>query len=537
MPALSFRSVLRAVALLVCVTLLSHSPASAQAEKPRVGGAMIVGLAGEPGILNAAISANLLEKTVSSNVFSMLIRLNFKFEPVPDLAETWSVSDDGLSYTFNLRKGVKWHDGQPFSSADVKFTIENVIIPLHGRGSTYGSIISKVDAPDDNTVIIRLKTPFGPLMNALGYDFFILPKHLYEGTDIRSNPYNSKPIGTGPFKFAEWKKGSHITLERNKDFYDANKPHLDRLIFQVIPDASSRVLALESGDIDYLSYESVPSSAAGRLLKNPKLTSTKKGFESLASIAMLTFNQDNAILKDVRVRRALAYATNKQLIAERADYSIGKPATGPIASSSWAYEPNVELYKFDPAVAAKMLDEAGYPVKADGTRFSLRLTADGGVEFNRKTAEILKEQYGQIGVKVEIQLVERNVMLDRVYSKREYDTFLHTFSTGADPAIDVSRLYVSTNIRPVNFTNGAGYRSEAIDKLMLEGQNTSSTEKRTQAYREAQRVLAQDEPMIWLVEIGILGVWNKKIHGLHEWSAYSYYSFWDAWSEDGKPSK
>lgn len=523
-----------AAALVAMVLAANQGAAVAQSAKPRIGGGMIVGIPADPGILNAAISANLVEKTVSSNVFSMIVRLDKAFKPVPDLAQTWTISDDGRVYRFDLRSGVKWHDGKPFTAADVKFTIEQVILPLHARGSTYKSIIDKVETPDDNTVVITLKAPFGPLMNALGYDFFILPKHLYEGTDIKSNPYNIKPVGTGPFKFLEWQKGSHITLVRNPEYFEAGKPHLDRLVFQVIPDAAGRVLALESGDIDYLSYQSVPSSSVPRLKQNPKLTVTTEGFESLASIGMLTLNVDSPTLKDVRVRKALAYAIDKQQIAQLADYEIGKPATGPIASSSWAYEPNVEPYRRNLETAGKLLDEAGLAKKADGTRFSLRLIADGSVEFHRKAAEIMKEQLAQVGVALRLELLERNVMLDSVYVKRDFDTQIHIFSTGADPAIDVARLYVSTNIRPVNFTNGSGYRNPAVDALFDKGQQAFKTEMRAGAYREVQKILVDQLPAIWLTEVGIVAIWNKKFHGLHDWSAYSYYSFWDAWSDDGK---
>ncbi len=339
----SWRSTSAAVAaaawVLVCV-----GAAAAQEAKPRVGDSMVVGVVGDPGILNGAISSNFVEKTVSSNVLSMLIRLDRDFKPRPDLAKSWTISEDGLTYTFNLQENVKWHDGKPFTSDDVKFTIDEVIVPLHSRGGTYKTILDHVETPDAKTVVLKLKAPFGPLMNALGYDFFIVPKHLYAGIDIKSNPYNSKPVGTGPYRFTEWRKGSHIALDRNPDYFVKGLPYLDRLIIQTIPDAAGRVLALESGDIDYLSYQSLPSSAVPRLKTNPKLTVSDQGFESLASISMMTLNLDSPVLKDVRVRKALAHAIDKQVIVERADYGIGKSATGPIASSSWAYEADVETY-------------------------------------------------------------------------------------------------------------------------------------------------------------------------------------------------
>ena len=535
----TIRSVVIALAASLTTLFLVLASAGLAADvKPRLGDSMVIGIVGDPGILNGAISSNFVEKIVSSNVLSMLIRLDRSFKPVPDLAKSWTISEDGLTYTFALRDQVKWHDGAPFSSADVKFTIEDVILPLHTRGGTYKSVIDKVETPDANTAVIRLKAPFGPLMNALGYDFYVLPKHLYQGTDIKTNPYNAKPIGTGPFKFTEWKKGSHIALDRNPSFFVAGQPYLDRLVFQVIPDAAARVLALESGDIDYLAYQALPSSAVPRLKANAKLTVSLDGFESLASIEILTLNLDNPMLRDVRVRQAIAYAMDKQVIAEKADYGIGKPATGPISSmTGWAYETNMEKYPHNPAKAAKLLDEAGYPPKADGVRLTLRLIADAGIELNRKASEILKEQLAQVGIKVDLQMVERNVMLDRVYAKRDFDMNAHGFSTGADPAIDVARLYVSTNIRPVNFTNGAGYRNPGVDALFDRGQRAFKPEERATAYREAQKILANELPVIWLVEYGIVGAWSKKLHGLHSWSSYSYFQFWDTWSDKGRAAQ
>jgi len=523
-----------AAALLAAAQLVGAPTFAAPDPKARYGDTMVIGITADPGTLNGTTSSNFVEKIIASNVFSMLIRLDTNFKPVPDLAKSWTISDDGLTYTFKLNEGVKWHDGHPFSSADVKYTIDEVILPLHTRAGTYKSVIDRVDTPDANTVIIRLKQPFGPLMNALGYDFLILPKHLYEGTDVKTNPYNAKPVGTGPFKFAEWKKGSYVILDKNKDYFVKGIPYLDRLVFQEIPDAAARVLALESGDIDYLAYQALPSSSVPRLKTNPKLVTSLEGFEALASIEILAFNMDNPQLKDVRVRQAIAYAINKQEIVDKADYGIGKAATGPISSlTTWAYEPNVNKYPYNLQRAAKLLDDAGLPMK-DGTRMTLRLIADGGVELNRKACEILKEQLAQVGVKVDLQLVERNVMLDRVYVKRDYDMHVHGFSTGADPAIDVSRLYVSTNIRPVSFTNGAGYRNPKVDDLFMQGQKAFKPEDRAKAYREVQKVLTDEIPAIWLVEYGIVGVWSKKLHGLHTWSAYSYYQFWDTWSDSGK---
>ena len=520
--------------ILCYVILFSIISISSNAEAVVInkGGTMVVGISSDPGTLNGAISGSFFDKVVASNIFSMLIRLNKEMEPVGDLATEWHLSEDGLSYTFKLQKEAKWHDGVPVTAEDVKFTVEDVILKLHPRSGTYSQFISGVETIDPYTLVFKLKKPFGAFINGLGYDFFILPKHVYHGEDVKRHESNFKPIGSGPFKFKEWQRGSHIVLEKNEAYFKKDLPYLDRLVFRIIPDASSRIMALEAGDIDYLAYLALPSSAVPMLKKNKNITISQQGLESLASILMANLNLDRDILKNANVRRAIAHAINRQYIVDYADYGLGRPATGPISSlTNWAYEPDVQKYEYNPKLAEKILDEEGYKRGQDGIRFSLNLIADTGVELNRKASEIIREQLRSIGIKIDLQLLERGVMLDRVYVKRDYDMHIHGFSTGSDPAIDVARLYVSTNIRPVSFTNASGYRNLEVDELFKKGEETMDRKKRALFYREVQKKLVSDLPVIHLIEYGTVAAWNKKLQGLHDWSAYSYYIFWEAWQK------
>ena len=226
-------------------------------------------------------------------------------------------------------------------------------------------------------------------------------------------------------------------------------------------------------------------------------------------------------------------AIDRDYIFENADYGLGKPADSTFPDSSWAYEPNAAKYPYDPKAAASLLDEAGFPAGGDGKRMTLRLTCDANVELNRKTVEIVKYFLEQIGVMVDYEPVERGVMLDRVYVNRDYDMQVHAFSTGADPAIDVERLYVSSNIRPVSFSNGAGYANPVVDELFKKGASASDPEERAAYYREIQRILNEDLPVLWLIESGLVGVYHARFQNVHSFSAYSYYIFWDVWSNNG----
>ncbi len=186
----------------------------------------------------------------------------------PALAESWDVARDGLSVTFKLRPNVKWHDGKPLTSADVAYSLLEINGKYNSLANANFKIVERIDTPDPLTVIIRLKAPDPAFFPTAFIDGArILPKHIYEGSDPRTNPANFAPIGTGPFKFKEWVRGSHLTFERNPDYYEADKVYLDRVVYQVMPEASARQLALERGDVDYLPYFSLAPSAVDPLGK------------------------------------------------------------------------------------------------------------------------------------------------------------------------------------------------------------------------------------------------------------------------------
>src|SRR5690606_5233491 len=211
-----------------------------------------------------------------------------------------------------------------------------------------------IETPDDHTVVMRLSKPSEPLIAFLALRAYILPKHIYEGTEARENPANTRPIGTGPVRLVEWERGSHITLERNPDYFEEGLPYLDQMVFQIMPDASSRVLALETGEIDYLTHD-IPSTALESLRANPDITVTNAGVSSIVSIGQLMLNHQRKPFDDVRVRRALAKAIDKDFVAERATLGAFTRADGPIHSATkWAYAGDaLKIYPHDVAEAER----------------------------------------------------------------------------------------------------------------------------------------------------------------------------------------
>src|SRR5690606_35419066 len=235
------------LSLLLVTLLVAGSLAGAQA--PRRGGTLVVALGADPEHLNPALTTSYPAAAVGASLYSALIWLDETGRPQPELAESWEISADGRTYTFHLRRDARWHDGRPLTSADVKYTMENLLGPYHGRFRNAYDQLEGIDTPDDHTVVLRLREPYAPLMTLLTvFDAPILPKHIYEGTDPLNNPANfNNPIGSGPFVFREWVRGDRVVLERNPDYFD-EPAYLDRLIYRIIPDDLSRSVALEVGE-------------------------------------------------------------------------------------------------------------------------------------------------------------------------------------------------------------------------------------------------------------------------------------------------
>jgi peptide/nickel transport system substrate-binding protein len=345
-----------------------------------------------------------------------------------------------------------------------------------------------------------------------------------------------KPVGTGPFVFKEWKRGSHLTLERNPNYFKKGKPYLDRIIVKVVPDGNSRMIAFEAKEIDYLYYVNLPTSEVSRFKGRSGFIVSDKGHEDGPSVMLMAFNVRKAPFNNLKVRQAIAHAIDKQYIEDKADYGLGIPATGPIPSvTRWAYTANVTRYDYDPKKAEQLLDEAGYPRKADGVRFKTSVIADRGAFLYAKAAEIIRDQLGKVGIQVELKLVDRSSMIDATYVRWDFDLQVHGLGTGPDPAIGVARTYVSSNIKPVAFANCTGYANKEVDELFDLAERAPSIKKRAEYYHKVQQILTRDLPYVWISDYGLNSAWRDEFKGLHTWAARSYTKLGDdTWWVKGK---
>ncbi|NLC37588.1 MAG: ABC transporter substrate-binding protein, partial [Alcaligenaceae bacterium] len=274
----------------------------------------------EPPVLVSFANTSGTSVTVSSKVLEGLLEYDRQLNPKPQLATSWEISSDGLTYTFQLRPDVRWHDGEPFTAQDVIFSVQ-AARTFHPRGSATFANLEEIDAPDALTVRLRLSEPAPYLILALAAgETPILPAHRYSLDDALQNPLNSAPVGTGPYRFKEWARGSHIIYERNPDYWLAGHPKVETLIFRIMPDSTARLNGLRNRSIDIGANSPIPLSEIPRLQDYPHLAVSTDGYEDNATITALEFNLERENLAKLQVRQAIAHALNREQIKKIAFY-------------------------------------------------------------------------------------------------------------------------------------------------------------------------------------------------------------------------
>jgi peptide/nickel transport system substrate-binding protein len=510
-PRGTHRVVVSIAAAAVAIAGLA-GPAMAQ----KRGGTMHALINPEPPILAVGIVSNTPTQTVGGKIFSALLTYSFDLKPIPNLAESYDISADGKTYTFKLRKGVKWHDGKPFSADDVVFSFTKLLPEVNPRARINFARVEKVTAPDADTVVLELKDPFPPFIYAFDVATApILPKHVYDGTDYRANPANNNPIGTGPFKLKEWKKGSYIHLVRHEEYFKPGKPYLDELIFQVVPDAGQRVVALETQKVHLAAFSDIEWFEVQRLKAMAHLELTTKGYEMYAPVSWLDMNHSRKPFDDPRFRKAMMHAHDRQFMRDKLFFGLGRTANGPINSVTQFYdEKALTTYPYDLKKAEALLEEMGLKKGAGGMRAKVEMIVMPYGEVWQRVAEYSKQQLRRIGVDVVLKNTDV-AGFNQACSNFEYDmTWQYLFQFG-DPAIGVARSYISSNIKKgVMFTNTHQYRNPKVDEAFDKGAVAPTREERQRWYTIAQQQTTQDVAVGWMHELEFPTFYNKKFRNV-----------------------
>ncbi|KAA5613933.1 ABC transporter substrate-binding protein [Rhodovastum atsumiense] len=449
---------------------------------------------------------------ISPKITEGLLTYDLNFTPRPALATQWAVTPDGLSYTFWLRRGVKWHDGEDFTAADVAHSFE-LLRQYHPRGRGTFASLAAVETPDPLTVILRLSKPAPYLLNALdASESPIVPRHVYEDTDPLTNRNASAPIGTGPFVFREWVKGSHVILERNPRYWDAPKPYLDRIVVRFIADQAARSAAFETGELDLGGGPPVPRSDLARLLALPQIGSERRGGEYNGGMTQLYFNYETPVLRDRRVREAIAHAIDTSRLLEVVFFGYGEVAPSAVSPRLVNFvDPSIRPHTFDPGRAGRLLDEAGFPRRGGGSRLTLRLYAN---PFNgQASGDFVKQALQRIGIAVDFQFFDFPTYIQKAYTGRAFDLTLESLSNTFDPTPGIQRVFWSKNFRiGLPFSNVSHYDNPEIDRLLEAAAVEPDPLRRRAIWFEFQRRIHEDVAAIHLIAPDDITVFNRRVH-------------------------
>ena len=472
-------------AILVAAALALTSGTAAMAARTD----LVLGMVLEPPHLDpTAGAAAAIREVVYANVFEGLTRIGSKGEVLPDLAESWTISDDGKVYTFKLRSGVKFHDGADFSADDVKFSLDRARAPdsTNAQKGLFEAI-DTVEVVDPTTVKVTLKHPQGSFLYNMGWGDAVIVSP--ESADTNKE----KPIGTGPFKFDSWARGSAIKLVK-ADHYWGEPAHLDKVEFRIIPDASAAVPAMLSGDVQ--AFPNMPvGDSMSQLEADPRLKVVVGSTEGETILAM---NNKKPPFDNIKVRQAISHALDRTAIVDGASNGLGTPIGSHFAPHNPAYIDLTGTYPHDLEKAKELLKEAGLE---NGFKTTLKLPPPA---YARDGGQIIASELREIGIDAEIIPLEWADWLKQVFTDKDYDMTIVSHTEPNDIDIYARKDYYFN------------YHNPGFDKVIEELNLTSDEAKRKELYGEAQKILAQDAPVGFLFELPKIGVWDAKLEGLWE---------------------
>lgn len=488
--------------------------ARSESSMPVTGDSLVEGTIGEASTLIPILASDSSSHAVAGQVYNGLVKYDKNLNIVGDLAESYDISRDGLVITFHLRRGVKWHDGAPFTARDVLYTFRVTIDPK--TPTAYAEDfrqVKTISAPDDFTVRVSYGEPFAPALASWGMN--ILPAHLLEGQDITKSPLARKPVGTGPYIFKEWISGQKIVLEANKEYFEG-RPYIDRFIYRIIPDSSTMYMELKAGAIDLMSLTPVQYS---RQTTNKNFTSRFNKYRYPSSgYLYMGYNLRHPLFGDKRIRQAMTAAINKDELIQGVLFGMGQKSHGPIVPGRWAYNPNVKDITYDPKHAAELLAEAGWKEKnsdgilvKDGKPFKFTILTNQGNQQRLMSAQIIQQRLKQVGVDVKIRIVEWATFLKEFIDKGNFEVVMLAWNISQDP--DMYDIWHSSKNKPGEL-NFIGYNNPEVDRLLVEGRNTFDIEKRKRAYFRIQEILADEQPYTFLYVADALPVVSARIRGV-----------------------
>jgi peptide/nickel transport system substrate-binding protein len=486
----------------ICVSLISC------AKRPDAG-TLVVVIESSPANLDPRIGKDAQSERIDELIFDSLVRKDEHFNITPGVADRWEIPDP-QTYIFHLHHGIRFHDGRPLTARDVKWTLDTM---RNGslatvKGAAY-KLVDKIDTPDDFTVTLHLSEPYAPLLwNLTGGAFGVVPY----GSDKN---FSRAPVGSGPFRFVSLSPDSEVVLERNDDYWGEHA-RVERLRFKIVPDTTTRALELRKGSVD-IAVTSLTSDIVNTLKREKNLEIQELPGSSLQYLA---FNLRDPILKDVRVRQALACAIDRELVLHYLFGDQGRLADSLLPPEHWAYSGEVTHYAYAPTKANAMLDQAGYARGKDGVRFHLTMKTSTE-ETTRLLAAVLQQQLRQVGIALDIRSFEfATFFSDVMKGQFQFYSLRWVGYSNQDPDI-FEDVFHSASFPPKRDNRGF-YSNPLIDRLIDEARRSADQQKRKQLYAQVQRILANELPYINLWYFDNVVVYSRRVRNLHVGPAGNY---------------
>ncbi len=502
------------------------APIGTSVPAKNIGGTLVQAATADATTVNPILSADTASSDVVALMFNAVMRVDpASTEPRGDLAKSWDISPDGLTYTFALNDGVKWQDGQSLTADDVKFTYGLHLNQDSGSPHTseLAERIASVDAPDSSTAVFTLAAAASPfLVSNMVYG--IVPQHILQDVaakDLAQHPFSTgkkgTTIGTGPFVFDDWVKDDHMTLTKNLTYW-RGAPNLDTFFFKVVPDLSSLVQQLLTGEVDYSGRDGVDESSPKELQQKSSINVVTYDSFDFTYYGYQLDETKSKLFQEKAVRQALLYALDRQQMVDALRFGLGRVAVGTMGVDSWAYDPgNITLkYPYDPNKANQMLDDAGWvkgsdSVRAkDGVKLSFKLYTNTGNDVHAQYMAVMQQAWKAIGVDCTPNQEEWNAFLQRITSTFDFDMFLIAFSWGVDP--DQSSMW-STAAYGGGF-NVNKYSNPQVDDLLQQGLTETSIPTRKQIYTQMQNIIVDDLPSAIIDFPKSIAAHNTRVHNL-----------------------